>query len=233
MGLIYEEDRARRPAAPAREHDPRNRRQCICFQSNVPEKVALAYPDGVLKGGMYGPRVMYTLTDGRLMFLDPEIAAKIKNMGIPHQQEFWICKRKPAGRGQHARWDVYLEDPTPHPQETPLERDLRLSINQAQRQRPSEVRNSAPSRPEPPEAARSTTQPEAKEITLVESNPAGRKHARWAETLINHTNQLVDAYSAALRHAGTHGLAVKPEDVRTFLVTAFINLSKSGGRSAA
>jgi len=76
------------------------RRDHVSFQSNVPEKVALAYRDGVLKDGMYGPRVRYTLTDGRLMWLDPDVAARINTMEISSRQEFWIVKRKPAGRGQ-------------------------------------------------------------------------------------------------------------------------------------
>ena len=42
------------------EHKPQRRQAYVSFQSNVPEKVALACPDGVLKDGMYGPRVKYT-----------------------------------------------------------------------------------------------------------------------------------------------------------------------------
>jgi hypothetical protein len=40
-------------------------------------------------------------------------------------------------------------------------------------------------------------------------------------------------YAAALNYAGAkHGNAVKPEDVKTPLTTAFINLSKGGAHAA-
>src|SRR5215469_2375700 len=123
------------PVQKPREHKLKNRSAYVSFQSNVPEKVALAYPNGVLKDGMYGPRVRYTLTDGRMMWLDPEVAARINTMEISPLQEFWIVKRKPAGRGQKTRWDIYLEDPTPLPGESPLECDLRLSLQDIQRQK--------------------------------------------------------------------------------------------------
>jgi len=44
---------------------------------------------------------------------------------------------------------------------------------------------------------------------------------------------LIDVYAAALNHASAkHGNAVKPEDVKTLLTTAFINLSKGGAHAA-
>jgi hypothetical protein len=132
------------PVQKPREHNPQRRRAYVSFQSNVPVKVALACPDGVLKDGMYGPRVRYSLTDGRLMWLDPEVAARINTMEISPLQVFWIVKRKPAGRGQKTRWDIYLEDPTPLPGESPLECNLRLSLQDIQRQKSVPDPESAP-----------------------------------------------------------------------------------------
>jgi hypothetical protein len=57
---------------------------------------------------------------------------------------------------------------------------------------------------------------------------------RWAQTLLSQTNSLIDVYAASLNYAGTkHGEAVKPDDVKALLITAFINLSKQGGAHAA
>jgi hypothetical protein len=51
----------------------------------------------------------------------------------------------------------------------------------------------------------------------------------WAQSLLGQTNALVDVYAAALSTASTkHGNQVKPEDVRTLLVTVFIQRSKGG-----
>jgi hypothetical protein len=51
----------------------------------------------------------------------------------------------------------------------------------------------------------------------------------WAQYLLEETNALVDVYAAALNTASSrHGNQVKPEDVRTLLVTVFIQRSKGG-----
>src|SRR4029453_9306812 len=55
----------------------------------------------------------------------------------------------------------------------------------------------------------------------------------WQATLLAQTNAIVDVYAAALAHAAQHGTAVKADDVRSMLVTCFINLAKNGGQRAA
>lgn len=67
--------------------------------------------------------------------------------------------------------------------------------------------------------------------------PAKAVAEGWQTVLLAQTNAIVDCYAAALAHAGEqHGNSVKPDDVRSILLSAFINLSKSasnGGRNAA
>jgi hypothetical protein len=236
MAYEYEYLKTLRPQAPVakpHEHNPRNRRQSVSFQSNIPERVALAHRDGVYKEGMYGPRIMYTLIDGRVMFLDPDVAARINTMAILPGQEFWIVKRKPAGKGQKTRWDIYQENPTPLAVESPLECDLRLSLQDLERQRAVPKEQSAP--PQPPSsvsAPRPVCTPPSSGVHEVALSVITKKQPAWAQTLVGQTNQLVDAYAECILHAAQHGLTVKPEDVRTLLVTAFINLSQRG-RTAA
>jgi hypothetical protein len=237
MAYEYEYIKGLRPQAPVakpHEHDPRNRRRFVSFQSNIPEKVALAHPDGVHKNGMYGPRVMYTLIDGRVMWLDPDVAARIKTMGMLPGQEFWIVKRKPAGRGQKTRWNIYQEDPTPLVGESPLESDLRLSLHEIERQRSMPKEQSAPPQPQPSSVSppRPVDTPPAEGVQEVALSVMSKKKLAWAQSLVGQTNQLVDAYAECILHAAQHGLTVKPEDVRTLLVTAFINLSQRGRTSA-
>jgi hypothetical protein len=51
----------------------------------------------------------------------------------------------------------------------------------------------------------------------------------WAQSLLEQASALVDVYAAALSSASTrHGNQVKPEDVRSLLVTVFIQRSKAG-----
>ena len=104
----------------------------IRFQANVPERISgLKYSQGRKVTGMSGEQMMYTATDGRRFYLDLDVAARIERMGIQVATPFWILKRKPAGRGAFTSWEVYLDDPTPAPGESRLERDLRLSASPA------------------------------------------------------------------------------------------------------
>jgi hypothetical protein len=231
MAYEYEYLKTLRPEP--HERDPRKRRQSVSFQSNIPEKVALADPDGVYKDGMYGPRMMYALIDGRVMFLDPDVAARIRTMGMLPGQEFWIVKRKPAGRGQKTRWDIYQEDPTPLAGESPLECDLRLSLQDIARQNAMPKEQSAPLQsPNSVSAPGAACTPSSSGVHEVTLTVMANKQPAWAQTLVGQTNQLVDAYAQCILHAAQHGLTVKPEDVRTLLVTAFINLSQRGRTSA-
>ena len=50
--------------------------------------------------------------------------------------------------------------------------------------------------------------------------------AQWADTLLKQTNALTDVLADALRHSSQHGGLVKSEDVRSLMLSAFINLSK-------
>jgi hypothetical protein len=229
---------------PAIANRREQRHQCVSFQFDHPERLALAHSDTVCKDFGSYQREMFTLADGRIMWIDPEVANKIKMAKIQPRQEFWLCKWKPHSPGQRTRWELYLEDPKQQPEETALERDLRLSINQAIRQRNQEQTNdirqtAAPQLVSEATPALAQSAPEAPmpaqeaSVAVITPRPNARNRPGWAETLLNQTNELVDAYAASLEHAAGHGLAVKPEDVRTLLVTAFINLSHRRDRSTA
>jgi hypothetical protein len=88
-------------------------RQIVQFISNIPVEISLQNPDGVLKDTPYGARVMYSLVDGRVMFLEKDVAQKVQLAQVQPGQKFWLCKHRPSGRGARVRWEVYLEDPTP------------------------------------------------------------------------------------------------------------------------
>lgn len=67
---------------------------------------------------------------------------------------------------------------------------------------------------------------DAARLAPVPATPA----QQWPAFLAMQTNRLIDAFAECLRHASqTHGLAIKPEDVRTLLTTAYIGLQKQGG----
>jgi hypothetical protein len=113
------------------------------FEMNVPTEVILQSSDGVAIEGRYGTRVMFTLADGRVMYVPPIVATKIEAEGIVPGELFRL--RKAAVRSDRKRsieWLVERVDPsqTREPAaeptetaapETPLERDLRQSVEVA------------------------------------------------------------------------------------------------------
>lgn len=57
-------------------------RQVVEFPPNVPVTVALKYPQARTVSSQYGERFMFSLADGRVMFLDPEVGGRIEALGI-------------------------------------------------------------------------------------------------------------------------------------------------------
>jgi hypothetical protein len=227
-----------RSSLPPASSTAKPRREYLRLDYGEPALLALRWNDGRACQAPNGEdQVMYTLCDDRLFYASLDVAAKIRNAQIRPNQTFWLLKHRPQRRGQTPRVDLYLEDPTLLPEEEPLERDLRLSLSQAHAQRRTvTVSPAAPPEPTPAAAqpvSAAPARPSQGSLIVSGKDNTTRKRPGWAETLVNQTNELTDAYHAALEHAAQYGQAVKAEDVRSLLVTAFINLSQRGGRSNA
>ena len=52
------------------------------FHLNVPAEIILERPEGTLVQGRYGDRVMFTLADGRVIYVPPFFATKIQTEGV-------------------------------------------------------------------------------------------------------------------------------------------------------
>jgi hypothetical protein len=80
-------------------------RDVVDFPLNTPVTVALKYSQGRIVSTKYGERVLFTLTDGRIMFLDPEVAGRIESLGINVRESFTIA-RCSAQKGAPSTWDI-------------------------------------------------------------------------------------------------------------------------------
>jgi hypothetical protein len=80
-------------------------REIVDFPPNVPVTLALKYPQGKTISNQYGDRIMYTLADDRVMFLDLDVASQIEAMGINVRESFTIT-RSPGQQGGPMRWDI-------------------------------------------------------------------------------------------------------------------------------
>jgi len=111
------------------------------FQPNVPTQVALQSSQGVVVEGRYGNRMMFTLADGRVMYVPPIVATKIEAEGIAAGERFELCKAQiKNGHGRSVEWALRRLDPEEQlvevapdasAPETQLEHDLRVSAEMA------------------------------------------------------------------------------------------------------
>ena len=77
------------------------------FQTNVAIDVTLKYNDGKEVTGQYGDQVLYTLTDGRVMYVPPIVKKKIDELGIGRGELFTITKaEKKNGTRRTIEWLV-------------------------------------------------------------------------------------------------------------------------------
>jgi hypothetical protein len=230
----------------------------IQFQTNLPVELALQYLEGKPVDSQFGGvQHLFSTTDNRVFFVSEMvggiIADQLKKLGVQKGEPVEICKAEVTqGRGRKSiQWIVKKvgsalgEQPdgtfaVPAAPESALERQLRQSI--------TTVRNGKPGTSAVTLAPGSVAAPSS-EQPIVNGNGSkpngngaahnGRPlqndiHQRWEQVLLGQTTALIDVYAAAVNYAGTkHGEAVKPDDVKALLITAFINLSKQGGAHAA
>src|SRR6202163_678009 len=112
-------------------HVPRQSRQkgeplnILRFQTNTPTEVALNSPQGTVVEGRYGDRVLFHLTDGRVMYVPPIVARKIEAQGIAPGEPFELCKTQVKnGRLRSIEWGLrrtQVEPPNAESAETPAE----------------------------------------------------------------------------------------------------------------
>jgi hypothetical protein len=116
----------------------------LSFPLNLPAIVTLGSSEHTIIQGRYGDRALFTLADGRSMYVPPCVAAKIAEQGIGAGESFELCKGQIRdGRRILIEWAVRRVDTPTESQESQLEHDLRLSVEQAQAKREQ-------AEPEPP-----------------------------------------------------------------------------------
>src|ERR1700722_8068225 len=89
----------------------------VRFRANIPEELTLKYRAGREVDNKFGggtKQVMFTLEDGRKVYLHPNEAATIKNLGIRKGERFSICKREVIDAGRpKIQWEIKRMDAAP------------------------------------------------------------------------------------------------------------------------
>jgi hypothetical protein len=168
----------------------------VDFPLNTPVTVALKYPQGRIITGQYGERVIYTLTDGRVMFLAPEVAGQIEAAAINVRENFTITQKWDGVKGSPRTWEV-----------------ARLAGEQPNGT--LVVPNATPSPAATSAGTRATPKPPA---SATAATPNGAR-----SLLVQEADALVDAYAQVLERAlTTYQGRIKPDEVRSLLLSAYI-----------
>ena len=189
---------------PAMVSNGRGLRDVVEFSPNVPVRLSLKYAKPKPIETRRGPRVMFTTSDNRVAFLDRDIAFNVEKLELKPGEVFWLCRRNTGEKGSLDTWDVYLD---------PATERARAKI------------------PEPPATTPTPVvgTPATQEVALNNSDST-QIHMGWAQLTLSTANTLSDIYAAALAHAQKHGGSVRNEDVRTMVVTAFIQQCARNGK---
>jgi hypothetical protein len=79
----------------------------VVFEANVPVSAMLAYADGLKVQGRFGDQVMYSLADGRVMYVPPIVRDKLVELGIRQNEPFAICRaERREGNRRSVEWVV-------------------------------------------------------------------------------------------------------------------------------
>ena len=172
-------------------------REVVEFPNNVPVTVALRYPHAKTVSSQHGERFMFSLSDGRVMFLDPEVGGKIEALGINVRENFSITRT----------WDEQKSISTWEVARVAGEQPNGTLVV------PSVETSGSAVTPKPPASAPTSI--------------AAERRQSASALLIDETNALVDAYAQILdRTLTTYQGRIKPEEARSLLVTAYIQRSK-------
>jgi len=82
----------------------------VRFQPNVPQLCSLKFAGPKLINTRMGERAMFSLKDGRVMFLEPKVAESIAMLSLHAGEEFYVAKRISKDRGEY--WDVWVAPDT-------------------------------------------------------------------------------------------------------------------------
>ena len=144
--------------------------------------------------------MMYSLTDGRVMFLDLAVAGQIESAGINVRESFTITRKTDGQKGSPI-WEV-ARIPGEQPNGT-----LVVPLSTAA------PTNGAAATPKPATATAATP--------YVARRQPGR-------SLVDEANALVDDFAAVLEHTlNKYQGRIKPEEAKAFLITAYIQRGRN------
>jgi hypothetical protein len=189
---------------------PRPQREIVEFPPNIPVTVALQYAQGKAISNQYGERMMFSTVDGRVLFLDIDVASQIEALQINVRENFSITKQTSGKKDSPVTW-VVSRALGEQPNGT-------LVV-------PALPHGAVPALPATPIIPAAAASPKPPASAAAPSHQPGR-------ALVEEANALVDAFAEVLHRALTkYEGRVKPDEVRSMLLATYIN--SVGGKHRA
>jgi hypothetical protein len=183
----------------------------VVFEANVPVTATLAYADGLKVQGRFGDQVMYSLTDGRVMYVPPMVRDKLVELGIRQNEPFAICRaERREGNRRFVDW-VVKPDGSWEPGQSVT------------------AHSESPGSPVNGEGAR--VKPNGNGNGNGKSASAPTKSGTAEAALRAALTASIDAALAAEQYASAHGLSIRfgSEDLRAMALSLFIQHARDGG----
>ncbi|HXY03298.1 MAG TPA: hypothetical protein VEI49_06935 [Terriglobales bacterium] len=184
----------------------------VVFEANVPVTATLAYADGLKVQGRFGDQVMYSLTDGRVMYVPPIVRNKLVELGIRQNEPFAICRaERREGNRRFVDWVVEPNGSAASFQSEAAHNDTPIPVNSD---------SSAPTKSNSYGNSRNDRPP-----STPTSSGTAERPLRAALVAS------IDAALAAEQYAAAHGLSVRfgSEDLRAMALSLFIQHARDGG----
>jgi hypothetical protein len=180
----------------------------IKFQTNVPVELRLRSTEGKPVESQFGGMQHMFSADEGAFYVSETVGAilteQCRKLGVRPGEAIDICKAEVTANGRK-RIEWQVSKVGETPEPpTELEQKLAASIAQVEQRK------------------------QAQQATAAAAPPA------WADALVSQACVLVDAFAAVVKHSAQYQGLVKPDDARSIMLSAFINMTKSnGGRNAA
>jgi len=218
------------------------------FQPNVPTQVALQSSQGIVVEGRYGNRMMFSLVDGRVMYVPPIVATKIEAEGIAAGERFELCKAQiKNGRGRSVEWAlrrlapeeqlVEIAPDAPAP-ESQLEHDLRVSAEMANAKKANHESAELPNSPPTPATPMTNGNANGNGNGAVPASPvpvAAQNDNPQPRSVTKLEHALKTAISAAYnaeKYGSELGYVVRfdADAIKSMAITVLINMSGESRR---
>jgi hypothetical protein len=211
----------------------------VRFRANIPEELSLKHCDGKEVGSKFegsARQIMFTLEDGRKVYLYPNVAETISNLGIRKGERFSVCKLVVIDAGKpKIHWEVKriapvppqtgATPPTPNGASCKTKPELMNELSLVLKNAGQDVPLPADS-DDPGGASNGNDQP---------ASPKSAQHALVTGHVTFYLERsclLIDVVAAAHKYAvETYSGAFTKEDVRSLVLSVFIQNGKlAGGR---